>query len=185
MDRRLAAILAMDMVGYSRLMEADEEDVLARQTAHFEELINPSIQKHRGRVVKTTGDGLLAEFSSAVEAVICAVEIQRDMPQREEGVKEDRRISFRFGINLRYWRSNGSCLQIIFVAQKTFVVQNFDGQIKIPRLPPAGASTSLSLEPYPGSGFDPTRNFDVNFATVLPLQRPLGSMVGLAEAHLK
>jgi serine/threonine-protein kinase len=100
MDRRLAAILAMDMVGYSRLMEADEEGTLSRQTAHFEELVNPSIAKHRGRVVKTTGDGLLAEFSSVVDAVICAAEIQRGMPGREAEVDTGRRIAFRIGINL-------------------------------------------------------------------------------------
>ena len=77
MDRRLAAILAMDMVGFSRLMEADEEGILTRQKAHLGELILPSIAEHRGRVVKTTGDGLLAEFPSAVDAVVCAAEIRR------------------------------------------------------------------------------------------------------------
>ena len=100
MDRRLAAILAMDMVGFSRLMETDEEGTLSRQKAHLGELINPAISKHRGRVVKTTGDGLLAEFPSAVDAMVCAAEIQRGMPDREVGVEEDRRIMFRIGINV-------------------------------------------------------------------------------------
>jgi adenylate cyclase len=100
MDRRLAAILAMDMVSYSRLMEADEEGILARQRAHLKELINPAIEKHRGRVVKTTGDGLLAEFPSAVDAMICAAEIQRGMPAREADIEEDRKIVFRIGINV-------------------------------------------------------------------------------------
>jgi adenylate cyclase len=90
----------MDMVGYSRLMEADEEGTLARQTAHFEEFINPSIADHRGRVVKTTGDGLLAEFPSAVDAVMCALVIQRGMPEREAGVEKDRQVVFRVGINV-------------------------------------------------------------------------------------
>ncbi len=100
MERRLAAILAMDMVGFSRLMEADEEGILARQRAHLSELINPAIAEHRGRVVKTTGDGLLAEFPSAVDAVSCAAEIQRGVPEREAGIPEDRQIVFRIGINV-------------------------------------------------------------------------------------
>src|SRR5512139_4003640 len=100
MDRRLAAILAMDMVGFSRLMERDEEGTLARQKAHLTELINPAIAKHRGRVVKTTGDGLLAEFQSAVEAITAAAEIQRGMPEREAAVDNDRRIAFLVGINV-------------------------------------------------------------------------------------
>lgn len=100
MDRRLAAVLAMDMVGFSRLMETDEEGVLARQRAHLAELINPAIAGHGGRVVKTTGDGLLAEFPSAVEAANCAAEIQRGMPEREAAIEEDRRIVFRIGINV-------------------------------------------------------------------------------------
>lgn len=100
MDRRLAAILAMDMVSYSRLMEADEEGTLARQRAHMTELITPAIARHRGRVVKTTGDGLLAEFPSAVDAVTCATEIQRGMPPREADSPDDRRILYRIGINI-------------------------------------------------------------------------------------
>jgi len=100
MDRRLAAILAMDMVGYSRLIEADEEGTLARQRAHFKELIVPAIAEHRGRIVKTTGDGLLAEFPSAVDAVICAAGVQRGMSGREAEAPKDRRIVFRIGINV-------------------------------------------------------------------------------------
>ena len=100
MDRRLAAVLAMDMVGFSRLMEADEEGVLDRQRSHLSELINPAIAKHRGRVVKTTGDGLLAEFPSAVDAVSSAAEIQRGMPEREAGIPKDRQMVFRIGINV-------------------------------------------------------------------------------------
>jgi class 3 adenylate cyclase/TolB-like protein len=100
MDRRLAAILAMDMVGFSRLMEEDEEGILHRQKAHLDELILPSISAHRGRVVKTTGDGLLAEFPSAVDAVVCAAKIQREMPGREIQIPEDRRIQFRIGIHV-------------------------------------------------------------------------------------
>jgi class 3 adenylate cyclase/TolB-like protein len=100
MERRLAAIFALDMVGFSRLMEEDEADTLARQKTHRSELIDPAIARHRGRIVKGTGDGLLAEFPSAVDAVECAAEIQRGMPEREEDSQPDRRIVFRIGINV-------------------------------------------------------------------------------------
>ena len=98
--RRLAAILAADVVGYSRLMGADEEGTHERLKAHLRELIDPKIAEHRGRIVKNTGDGLLAEFSSVVDAVRCAVEIQRGMVEREPKVPEDRQIRFRIGINV-------------------------------------------------------------------------------------
>ncbi|NNK49539.1 MAG: adenylate/guanylate cyclase domain-containing protein, partial [Gemmatimonadetes bacterium] len=100
MERRLAAIFALDMVGYSRLMEGDEADTLSRQKTHRSELIDPAIANHHGRVVKGTGDGLLAEFASAVDAVECAAEIQRAMPEREKDSPKDRRIIFRVGINV-------------------------------------------------------------------------------------
>jgi class 3 adenylate cyclase len=76
--RRLAAILAADVVGYSRLMGADEEGTHERLKAHLREVVDPTIREHRGRIVKTTGDGVLAEFASVVDAVRCAAEIQRD-----------------------------------------------------------------------------------------------------------
>jgi adenylate cyclase len=98
--RRLAAILAADVAGYSRLMGADEEGTHERLKAHLGELVNLKIAEHRGRVVKNTGDGFLAEFQSVVDAVRCAVEIQRGMIDREPDVPEDRRIRFRIGINL-------------------------------------------------------------------------------------
>lgn len=100
MERRLAAILVADMVGYSRLMEADEEGTVARQKAHHAELIDPKIADHHGRIVKTTGDGLLVEFASVVDAVRCAVDLQRSMAEREGAVPEGRRIRYRVGINL-------------------------------------------------------------------------------------
>ena len=99
-QRRLAAIFAADMVEYSRLMEADERSTIARQKAHRAELIDPKIAEHHGRIVKTTGDGMLVEFASVVDAVECAVSIQRAMVVREEGVPEDHRIQYRVGINL-------------------------------------------------------------------------------------
>ncbi len=99
-ERRLAAILATDMVGYSRLMEMDEEGTIARQKTHRKELIDPKIAEHRGRVVKTTGDGLLVEFASAVDAVRCAVDVQRAIAEREAGQSENRRIAYRVGINV-------------------------------------------------------------------------------------
>jgi adenylate cyclase len=99
-ERRLAAILAVDVAGYSRLMGADEEGTHERLKAHLRELVEPKIAEHRGRIVKNTGDGLLAEFASVVDAVRCAVEVQRGMAEREPGVPEERRIRFRIGINL-------------------------------------------------------------------------------------
>jgi len=99
-ERRLAAILAADVVGYSRLMGADEEGTHERLKAHFRQLINPKIAEHRGRVVKNTGDGLLAEFPSAVNAVRCAVEVQRAMIDRNADVPEDELMNFRIGVNL-------------------------------------------------------------------------------------
>jgi len=98
--RRLAAILAADVAGYSRLMGADEEGTHERLQGHLDGLVNPKIAEHRGRVVKNTGDGLLAEFASVVDAVRCAAELQRAMIDREAGIAEDRRIRFRIGINL-------------------------------------------------------------------------------------
>ena len=98
--RRLAAILAADVAGYSRLMGADEEGTLERLKAHRRQLIDPKIAKHRGRIVKTTGDGLLAEFPSVVDAVRCAAEVQRGMLDREPELPDDRLIKFRIGINL-------------------------------------------------------------------------------------
>ncbi len=97
--RKLSAILAADMVAYSRLMGIDEAGTVARLNAHRAELIDPKIAKHNGRIVKTMGDGLLVEFGSAVDAVLCAVEIQRAMAAREAQSPEDLRIAYRLGIN--------------------------------------------------------------------------------------
>jgi len=97
--RRLAAILAADVAGYSRLMGVDEEGTHRRLQAHRRELVEPKIGEHSGRVVKNTGDGVLAEFPSVVDAVRCAVELQWAMIDREAGVLEDRRIRSRIGIN--------------------------------------------------------------------------------------
>jgi adenylate cyclase len=98
--RRLAAILAADMVGYSRLMEADENGTIARQKTHRADLIDPKITENNGRIVKTTGDGVLVEFASVVDAVKCAVAIQRGMAEREAEVPKERRIQYRVGVNL-------------------------------------------------------------------------------------
>ncbi len=99
-QRRLAAILAADVVGYSRLMGEDETGTRARFNAHFNELIEPAIASHLGRIVKTMGDGLLVEFASVVDAVECAVEIQKGMAERNADEPDDRRIVFRIGVNL-------------------------------------------------------------------------------------
>ena len=98
--RRLAAILAADVVGYSRLMGADEEGTHERVTAHLRQVVNPKIAEHRGRIVKNTGDGMLAEFSSVVDAVRCAVEVQRGMVDREPELSDEQRTRFRIGVNL-------------------------------------------------------------------------------------
>ncbi|QIG52625.1 adenylate/guanylate cyclase domain-containing protein [Nordella sp. HKS 07] len=100
MHRRLMAILAADMVGYSRLVELDEAGTLARLKTHRLELVDPAITKTNGRIVKTTGDGMLVEFASATDAVECAVEIQRRMARRNADVEPERQIRFRIGINL-------------------------------------------------------------------------------------
>jgi adenylate cyclase len=98
--RRLAAILAADVAGYSRLMGADEEGTLNRLKAPRRQLVDPKIQEHHGRIVKTTGDGMLVEFPSVVDAVRCAAEIQRAMVDRNAETSEDKRIAFRIGVNL-------------------------------------------------------------------------------------
>src|ERR1700758_32584 len=98
--RRLTAILAADVAGYSRLMGGDEEGTHERLTAHLRELVNPKIAEYRGRIVKNTGDGMLAEFASVVDAVRCAVEVQRAMADRNAATPPEKRIEFRAGINL-------------------------------------------------------------------------------------
>ncbi len=100
MKRRIAAILAGDMVGYSRLVELDESDTLARQRKLMRELIDPTIKRMNGHIVKLTGDGMIVEFGSVVEAVQCAVAIQKEMLTREENQPDDRRIQYRIAVNL-------------------------------------------------------------------------------------
>src|SRR5262249_22994812 len=99
-ERRLTAIFAGDVAGYSRLMGIDEEGTLARLNAHRREFLDPKISEHRGRIVKRTGDGILIEFASAVDAVRCAVEIQRGMAERNAPVPQEKRIEFRIGIHV-------------------------------------------------------------------------------------
>ena len=99
-NRKLAAILAADVVGYSRLAGADEDRTLARLRALRSDLIDPTIAVHNGRVIKRTGDGALVEFRSVVDAVRCAIEVQNSMLERTAGVPQDRRIEFRIGIHL-------------------------------------------------------------------------------------
>ena len=99
-ERRLAAILAADVAGYSRLMGIDEEGTLAALKDHRRAVVDPKIAEYRGRIVKTTGDGMLVEFVSVVDAVRCAVDVQRGMLERNAEVAPDRRIQFRVGINV-------------------------------------------------------------------------------------
>src|SRR5260370_39463509 len=98
--RRLTAILATDVVGYSRRMGADEEGTHERFKAHLRELVDPKIREHRGRIVNTTGEGVRAEFGSVVDAVRCAAEIQRAMADRDLDLAEEHRLRFRVGVNL-------------------------------------------------------------------------------------
>src|SRR5260221_1342790 len=100
MERRLAAIFAADVAGYSRLVGADEEGTLARLSSHRRELIEPKIAEHQGRLVKIMGDGVLAEFASPVKAVRCAIDVQHGMAERNADIPEGARIEFRIGINL-------------------------------------------------------------------------------------
>ena len=99
-QRRLTAILAADIAGYSRLMGIDEEGTHKHLKTHCHELIEPKIQQHRGHIIKSTGDGLLAEFMSVVDAVRCATEIQRGMATRNANTPQEKRIDFRIGINV-------------------------------------------------------------------------------------
>src|SRR5215207_9714467 len=99
-SRKLAAILAADVVGFSRLAGTDEDRTLARLRALRSDLIDPTIAVHKGRVIKRTGDGALVEFRSVVDAVRCAIEVQNGMVERNAGVQQDRRIEFRIGIHL-------------------------------------------------------------------------------------
>src|SRR5437868_2813354 len=100
MQRRLAAILAADVVGYSRLMGSDEMGTITALKSHRRELVDSAISEHRGRIVKTTGDGMLVEFASVLDAVGCAVSVQRSMLKRNTNIPEDKQIVFRIGINV-------------------------------------------------------------------------------------
>src|SRR5207247_2627904 len=99
-ERKLAAILAADVVGYSRLMAENEADTFDRLRAHRMELFEPEIAKHHGRIFKLMGDGLLAEFGSVVDAVECAAVLQGEMERRNEGLPADRRIDMRIGVHV-------------------------------------------------------------------------------------
>jgi class 3 adenylate cyclase/pimeloyl-ACP methyl ester carboxylesterase len=111
MERKLTSIVVADVVGYSRLMARDEAGTLAAIQGHRAELIEPAIDRHRGRVVKLMGDGMLVEFASVVEAVACAVEIQRGMADRNAGLGNDRRMDFRIGVHLGDVIVDGSDIQ--------------------------------------------------------------------------
>src|SRR5690242_11224721 len=99
-ERKLVSVVVADVVGYSRLMELDEEGTHARLNAFRRDLLKPKVSEHHGRIIKNTGDGALIEFASVVDAVRCAVEIQREMIDRTADLSEGRRIALRFGINL-------------------------------------------------------------------------------------
>src|SRR3990172_13276776 len=98
--RKLAAILAADMAGYSRLMPLDEEGTLAKLKGHLHEVFEPAVARHQGRMVKTTGDGVLIEFPSPVEAMRCAIEVQSEVTRRNTDLPGDRQHIFRIGLHL-------------------------------------------------------------------------------------
>jgi adenylate cyclase len=100
LERRLTAILAADVAGYTRLTSLDEEGAHLQLREHLRVLVDPKISEYRGHVVKNTGDGILAEFSSVVDAVRCAIDVQRGMAERNAGLPQDGRIEFRIGINV-------------------------------------------------------------------------------------
>ena len=104
--RKIAAILVADVVGYSRLVGADEDRTLSRLRGLRSDLIDPAIDAHHGRIVKRTGDGIIIEFRSVVDAVRCAIEVQSGMVERNVGVPEDRRIEFRIGVHLEIGRAS-------------------------------------------------------------------------------
>src|SRR6187399_2171299 len=110
MERRLAAVLIADVVGYGRLSQVDEEGTRARFQSDLKEIFEPKIAEHRGRIVRTMGDGLLVEFSSVVDAVRCAIAIQRAMPELRADVPADRRLQFRFAINMGDVVSDGDLI---------------------------------------------------------------------------
>src|ERR1700704_4477493 len=100
MERRLAAVLAADVAGYSRLMGRDEEGTLGRLKNFRKVLVDPAVAAHRGRIVKTTGDGMLVEFASAVDAARCAIEVQRGLAEQNAAVPEVMRLEYRIGIHV-------------------------------------------------------------------------------------
>ena len=100
MQRRLAAVMVADVVGYGRLSQVDEEGTRARFQADLKEIFEPKIAAHNGRLIKTMGDGLLVEFSSVVDALRCAVESQQEKAKRDPGIPAERRLDFRIGVNL-------------------------------------------------------------------------------------
>src|SRR4249919_523866 len=100
MERRLSAIMATDVVGYSRLMGANEVGTLTALKEHRAQLVDPTISEHQGRIVKLTGDGMLVEFPSVVNAVACAAELQRGIRKRNAGAPQNQRIEFRMGVNV-------------------------------------------------------------------------------------
>ncbi len=162
-ERRLAAILAADVVGYSRLMERDEAGTLAALKAHQRELVDGRIAEHQGRIVKLTGDGMLVEFPSVVNAVACAVEIQRKMIERNVDVPQDKRIEFRIGVNLG---------DIIFEDNDIFG----DGVNVAARIEslarPGGVSVSSSVRDNVGNRLDFTFE-DMGEQTLKNIDRPV------------
>ena len=163
MERRLTAILAADVVGYSRLMGLDEAGTLSTLKTHRRELTDGRIAKHQGRIVKLTGDGMLVEFPSVVNAVACAADIQRGMRERNVDVPEDRRIEFRIGVNLG---------DIIFEDNDIFgdgvnIAARLEGIAQ-----PGGIAVSASVRDHVGDRLDLTFE-DMGEQTLKNIARPV------------
>jgi len=143
-ERRLSAILAADVAGYSRLTGSDEEGTLTRLTAHRRGLIDPKIAEHRGRIVKTTGDGFLAEFASLVDALRCACEIQKSMAERNLDQPPDRRIAFRVGLHLGDIIHQEGKIDLAFEDLGEQSLKNIAQPVRVYRVRTAGAPASVA-----------------------------------------
>ena len=152
--RRLTAILAADVAGYSRLMGADEEGTHERLKAHLGQLVDPKIREHRGHIVKNTGDGMLAEFPSVVDAVRCAAEVQRGMIDREPEATDEQQIRFRVGIRL--WIAPRNPLDVVVrIARIVKISTNSASGFRQRSQSPANANSDRSGHTFPKSRASP------------------------------
>ena len=186
MERRLAAILAADVVGYSRLMGADETGTLVRLNAHRAEFVDPTIAEYHGRIVKLMGDGALVEFRSVVDAVKCALAVQRGMGERNVEVPDDQGIVFRIGINPNnpyhcevFGNITGSLKKEIQDNASWIVPIETEGIYRADIPPYENVSKSLVWGPWRDDGFDGLEPFDLD-GDFLPDE---GHVIGIGLPH--